>query len=222
MQFVNLETIFKRRRKMKKLLSIMVILGMVFCLSATAGAITYYEEYSGSQLVTMGQTYDFGFDFWFSNPPLTNSSLALTADAEGAFDSVYPWVGANLYMEFFSNDFANDEASVTLTAWNGAGGVLNQYNLGTFDISNPWPMSATTGITLNLTDGMVADFAEWGWGNVSIGAYFQDITDLFFPNDFVITKVAMEVSAVPEPGTILLLGCGLLGLATYRRRMIKK
>ncbi len=211
---------------MKKLLTIVCAVALVFCTVGIAQATTYYEEYSGHQYVGEGQSYNFGFDFVWPNTDFgvtTDSSLGLVDDAAGAFD---PFIAANLHVRIWSIDNPWEKIGIQLTAWDENGNPDGVFNKGPFwqDLDGS-PSNWTFHYALTPTE--VAAFDEWGWGNVKVKALpTNNPNHPNHYNDFVIKKVAMDVTtaaSVPEPATMALFGIGLVGLVgAGARQKLKK
>jgi len=223
---------------MKKMRFLVVVVGVLFLLAAPASALTYWEAYNGTQYVSeYGSSYDFGFDFWETNDVYdvgTNSNLALTHDASGMSASEI-WTDAELFMTFSSHDHASESASLTLTPWDASGNPTGDEATFVFDFAagganwtyenglwyrvvNP----TSVDFEYQIMGDLVGKFAEWGWGNVNIAATVEWDWSL---NNFAINSVGMGVTtqSVPEPGTIVLMGLGLVGLAGMgRKKYLKK
>lgn len=94
-------------------------------------------------------------------------------------------------------------------------------------------------LTWELAFGYAED-GSWALGGVNTGAYGYNVNVEFLKDgefnvklaslmgDFYITRSDLtityepESAPVPEPGTIVLLGAGLLGLGAYSRRRMKR
>ena len=196
---------------MKKIALITTML--LFGLATMANAVLYTEHYSGYQSTKEGNSYVFEFDFWYTNDVFgvgTDSSLDLVQDAAGAFD---PWQSAVLSIDLYSIDLVPEKAGITLEAY----GNGSTYNLGTYQFNGNFIFGTGYNITHNFTASQLAAFEDEGWGNVTIAAV---PFGFFFNNDFGITDVSMQVEAVPEPSTMILLGIGLLGILGYNRKRL--
>jgi hypothetical protein len=68
---------------------------------------------------------------------------------------------------------------------------------------------------VNVTDPRV------GWGKISIVSGEANITTVFIGGLLASRPIDRIIVDVPEPGTLALFGCALLGLAVRRRRLLK-
>lgn len=103
--------------------------------------------------------------------------------------------------------------------------LANPSGVGTFAVGSIWIFSARG---LSFGDPIIADYSYNGNTGGQLQLDFNDIDfDIQFgSSDFItgrITNLAdATVAPVPEPGTMLLFGAGLLGLVGYNRKRSNK
>jgi len=166
----------------------------------------YATPYTGADIELLGNEYTISSDRWF----------------DGADDAIWTaW--ANQWVEYTED--------LTAGNWNIGLNVINHGNLGTgwyshFDVSNGLGQTldiAASDIEINSgffnVDLDAGEYTvRYTWLNdqyapkLGLDANIQ-INSVFFDNT--------ETAPVPEPGTLLLLGSGLAGLALYRRKKMK-
>ena len=171
-------------------------------LWSTDGGTTW-----GNEAVSIGDTVTFQFEFWtagYGNH--TYDQLRVWADTD--HNKVFDTVEELTYVQQFkkpNNSIHDDENAdqTQLDRWDIAYSLTTLYTADLF-------------ITPEMTDGFWLRARVHCWhteypGLPATGLLTQGETEDWF----------VEVSPAPEPGTMILLGAGLIGFAGMRRKFIK-
>ncbi len=150
-------------------------------------------------------------------------------DSLAGVDNLDPFSGT--YEAYLGNESGNDTLSQTLNTVAGTTYTIQFYldNTSDADANNPNDFSAAFGSTIGFTEtnAPAGSYAVESFTALATGSS-TDLTFTFenglgfFDLDSVSVVAVPSVGPVPEPGSLMLLGTGALGLLGAARRRLKR
>ena len=195
---------------MKRIL--LLVIGLAFCFSAAIASASLTVPLSGTYTSDSGIR---GYNEWSTD---VTFAWEVTNNTDGTYTYKYNWTTARKDLSHLNIQVSENFSIADVINWSVAPANVETYEIGANFDGNTWnafkfdDLGDSLNYTLTLTTNRVpmdGNFYAKGGAGGEIYAYNTKL-------------IAVPNSAVPIPSTILLLGCGLAGLISFRRKKIAK